>query len=214
MRTPQFPIRPNQPQPTTPNPAAQPNPGPKMMAEQAAKALEKTDDVGRLLDQAKAKSRAGDYQDAEADARRAIAIDPNNVEAWAQLAYALNMQRRFDEALAAADKAIALDPKNASAHFNRAMALEGLGRFQEALKEYELAASLDPNYAAALKEARERILPQTAFGSALARDPRADFDFGLSTAAEIKQMIFWALAIGLPLAAVGAWVKRKSRRIV
>lgn len=78
-------------------------------------------------------------------ARRAIELQPENVEAWS-IRGLVSLQYDFD--LAAAEeafrRAIDADDEYAVAHFNLAATLAARGRFDEALREYSTARQLDP----------------------------------------------------------------------
>lgn len=104
---------------------------------------------------AQARNASGDWEGAEAAARRAIALDPNNPDAYRELAVALLHQGKDAEALEAAERAAELDPEDADARMLMAFAFEGLGRKEEMLRAVERAAELDPGrFSSYLKLAR------------------------------------------------------------
>ena len=88
-------------------------------------------------------------EEAIADNRRAIALDPGNADLCANLGNALQAQDRHDEALTWYDRALAIRPSGASAT-NRAMSLTALARFDEAMAAYRQSIALDPNQPKAL----------------------------------------------------------------
>ena len=57
-----------------------------------------------------------DWRSAEANLRRAVALDPSSSQSHWMLGHALSQQRRHDEALAAARRARELDPLSALSH--------------------------------------------------------------------------------------------------
>jgi tetratricopeptide (TPR) repeat protein len=108
--------------------------------------------------------RAADY------ARRAIALQPCNAEAWSMRGL---IALQYDYDLAAAEdafrRAIACDAEYAVAHFNLAAALASRGKFNEALRAYSIARQLDPaSFAVHPMEARIHLYARR-FDDALAR---------------------------------------------
>jgi tetratricopeptide (TPR) repeat protein len=109
---------------------------------------------------------------------RATETAPNDANAWASLAFALNIVGRLDEALAASEHALALDPRHASAWARKAGALVNLARFEEGLAACERALALSRDDASAWRNkgyALQRLgRPEealTAYDRALALDP-------------------------------------------
>jgi adenylate cyclase len=102
----------------------------------------------------------GKYADAISLFERAMALDPQSVEAQTQLATAL-MARVLDDmtdsaavdikrAEDLAERALAAAPGGALAHFAKGQVLRAQRRFEEAIPEYETAAVLDRNWVNAL----------------------------------------------------------------
>ena len=95
--------------------------------------------------------------------RKALALDPNNGEAWAHLGRAILVVRiNFGSALSAEqkgeklregrkaiEKALALDPKNARAHQAEGLLYRALNNNAEAARANEAAIALDRNLALA-----------------------------------------------------------------
>lgn len=106
-----------------------------------------------LLD-AEVRNAGGDWAGAEAAARSAIAINPNDPRAYKALAVSLLHQGKADEALKAADAAAQLDPDDAESQMLRAFAFEGLGRKAEMMEAVKKAASLDARFLPYLELAR------------------------------------------------------------
>jgi len=69
---------------------------------------------------------------AESNAQRAIALDPDNAEAYAALGYIAFSRRRYVEMVAPAARARALDPEDFTANYWAANELAATGRFAEA----------------------------------------------------------------------------------
>ncbi|MCB1231402.1 MAG: tetratricopeptide repeat protein [Verrucomicrobiae bacterium] len=94
---------------------------------------------GRLLRQ------QNRHEEAEAFLRQAIAIEPNDVLAYTELAQCLAEQSgRRRDALETIDRAIALEPDDAFLHSQRALILSRLDRDRESLISSERAIALDP----------------------------------------------------------------------
>jgi lysozyme len=63
---------------------------------------------------------------------------------WAQRAYELQNQDRWEEALQALEKSIELDPDNSEVWRNKGVALYFLSRYEEAIQATEKAIEIDP----------------------------------------------------------------------
>jgi tetratricopeptide (TPR) repeat protein len=81
---------------------------------------------------------------AEASLRRALAYDPNNVEALVVSAALTADAGNYDEALQLFDRAIELQPSHAIAYLWRGEVLHTLGYLQVARESVETAVRLDP----------------------------------------------------------------------
>ena len=102
------------------------------------------------------------YQHAIGQFERALALDPQSVEAQSLLATALvarvlNFRPRssnsdLERADALAARALTASPRSAMAHFARGQALRARGRYREAIREYETVLALDRNWVAALSD--------------------------------------------------------------
>ena len=77
--------------------------------------------------------------------REALARDPENLRALAELASALGELGRLDEADRALDRALALAPDRADLHLARAGIETRRGRLDAALAEVDVALALDPD---------------------------------------------------------------------
>ncbi len=81
---------------------------------------------------------------AEAAARRAIELDPNLADGYAQLALALDGRGRFAEAEDLYIKALALDPNNPDALHLYSRLLAGVGSLKKSLEMRQHLRTLDP----------------------------------------------------------------------
>ena len=97
----------------------------------AAERVERLCDLGRL-------------DDAERQARSALAAEPEDAALVVALARVLLAARRFAPGLEAADAAVALAPGDERAHRVRGLLLSGLGRHAEALRAGYTAVSIAP----------------------------------------------------------------------
>jgi adenylate cyclase len=83
--------------------------------------------------------------EAEALARKALALDGNNAAAHAVLAEVYLHRQQYDLARAEDEQAIALNPNDAWSHAARGGVLVYAGEPEEAVKSFEIALRLDPN---------------------------------------------------------------------
>jgi tetratricopeptide (TPR) repeat protein len=77
--------------------------------------------------------------------RRALELDPQNVDYATGYSSALVKARRFANAVAVLRKVISAAPKNYAAHANLATALSALKQYPEALEEYEWLLQAKPD---------------------------------------------------------------------
>jgi predicted O-linked N-acetylglucosamine transferase (SPINDLY family) len=92
---------------------------------------------------------AHDAQEAIVQCRAAIAIDPNNAAANANLGVALLSLERTAEAIDAFRSALAIDPAMVQAHNNLGNALLAAGDMAAAAAAYRRAIEIEPHYATA-----------------------------------------------------------------
>jgi TolB-like protein/lipoprotein NlpI len=83
--------------------------------------------------------RLGRWQEAEASFKKAMELDPRDVQLLTTVGneFYVNL-RRFDEALASIDRALQIAPDAAGEHANKAAVLQAAGRIDEARKELAL----------------------------------------------------------------------------
>lgn len=87
--------------------------------------------------------------EAEAAARRAVAMDPSLVAGWNNLGVVLKEAGRFEESRTCLERVIACQPDWAEAHNNLANTCRRLGCFDLAERHYRRALALQPDYAQA-----------------------------------------------------------------
>ena len=80
---------------------------------------------------------------------RAIAVNPDDPEAYHARGNVLLRLRRYDDAVASFDKAIELKPDYPQPYNSRGNALQAQRRFEEAVESYETAIALKADYATA-----------------------------------------------------------------
>jgi len=114
---------------------------------QFAQSLELIPDrVSTLNNLSAVKIKLNKFVEAEACARKAVAMDEKSSEAWLNCGLALNATERHEEALQAFDRAIKCNPAYAMAWLNKAMTLLKLKRCEEALLACEQAQKLDSSH--------------------------------------------------------------------
>jgi TolB-like protein/Flp pilus assembly protein TadD len=87
------------------------------------------------------------FDDAIAEAGQAVALDPNDPDGYAALAWALTFGGRPQEALAAVERAMRLDPQNPGPYlYVLGMALLGLDQYEDALLALQRAHQRSPQY--------------------------------------------------------------------
>jgi len=79
----------------------------------------------------------------------ALAIKPDNAEAYNNMGNALQEQGKLDEAIEAYNKGLAIKPDNAEAYNNMGNALQEQGKLDEAIEAYNIALAIKPDYAKA-----------------------------------------------------------------
>ena len=82
--------------------------------------------------------------------RRALEVNPNHAETWANQASVFQDLNRPEEALCSCDKAILIKPDSAGFHEKRGVVLCQLERFEEAAASFGQAIAIQPNYPEAL----------------------------------------------------------------
>ncbi len=111
--------------------------------EHLSAALAQSPDALTYAQRAEAYRLTGQYDQAAADLERALALDPQQPEAWRQMALLSQAQGAWEQALTAVNTLIALRPDDGTAYALRAQIYaQGLGAPRLALADYEQAAAL------------------------------------------------------------------------
>ena len=91
--------------------------------------------------------------------KRLVQIEPDNVDAWQNLAVAQFMIGRYEEGVVSCQQALARDADNGMAIYNLALAYEHLGRYEDALAWVRKGLAKQPKDISLQKlELRVRVL--------------------------------------------------------
>jgi tetratricopeptide (TPR) repeat protein len=104
--------------------------------------------------------------EAEAAARRAVALAPNFAAAWNNLGIVLQEMLKLDESRLCLEQALALEPSNAETLNNLANTLKRLGLAAEAEKRWHTALQLKPDYAEAYSNLSNLLVDQGEYDRA------------------------------------------------
>ncbi|MCA1323388.1 tetratricopeptide repeat-containing sulfotransferase family protein [Herbaspirillum sp. alder98] len=110
----------------------------------------------------------GLLEEAEKNARRAVAQEPQMTAGWNNLGIILQESGKFDASLECLQRVVALQPDNHEAHNNLANTCKLLGRLEEAQASYRQALALHPNYAEAHSNLAFLLCEQGRFDEAAA----------------------------------------------
>ena len=88
----------------------------------------------------------GKFDEAIAEYKEALRINPRYAPAHNGLGTALNRQEKLDEAVAAYKEAIRIQPGYAQAHYNLGLSLGAQGNLDEAIPAYKEAIRINPKY--------------------------------------------------------------------
>ena len=97
----------------------------------------------------------GRGEEADAQYKLALELDPRNADALDHLAMSRFAQQRFEEALELYRTLADVQPDNASTHSNLGAVLHHLGRNEEAMESIERALAIDPDHELATVGRRE-----------------------------------------------------------
>jgi tetratricopeptide (TPR) repeat protein len=160
-------------------------------------------DVSRLVRQAAASLAQGRHAEAEAEARAALEIDPDQPDGTHLLGLACLGVGRGEEAAAALSRAVALNPENASYQHSLALAEEAGRRWPEAEAAARRAHALRP----------ESVEHLTTLGRVLLRHGKsADAVPFLETAVDRDPASFAATnVLGMALEELGRTVEAEAR---
>jgi protein O-mannosyl-transferase len=113
-------------------------------------------------------SQEKQFQEAIANFREAIRLQPNYAEAHNNLASTLGDQRKFIEALAHFQEALRLKPNYAEAHNNLGNTLSAMMNFEKAVAHYKEAIRIQPDYSEAHFNLGNTLGKQKEFEKAIA----------------------------------------------
>jgi tetratricopeptide (TPR) repeat protein len=89
------------------------------------------------------------FEEAVAEAKQAVALDPNNADAYVRLAENLSVAGRPSEALGFVQQAMRLNPRHSVWYlFNLGLAYRLTGQYMEAMAALEKARTRNPNFLA------------------------------------------------------------------
>ncbi len=97
-------------------------------------------------------SATGRHAEAEREARKAAALDPESLSAATSIGYVLYAARRFDEAKVALQLVIEVDPDFRQARKDLGLVLAAQGRHAEAIREFERVVQLSGESPVALAD--------------------------------------------------------------
>lgn len=89
----------------------------------------------------------GDFDEAIAELRKAITLEPRSARAYSGLGLALRAQRNLPESTTAYQEAVRLDPDLIDAHNGLAVTLANQGKLAEAVAEFREIVRIDPDSA-------------------------------------------------------------------
>ena len=107
------------------------------------------DNVVVYFNQAKAKEKRGQVQEAIVDYDKIIELQPDNVKAYLYRGQARVRAAEYHEAIMDFDKIIELEPDNSTGYYHRAGAKSQLAKYVDAVIDYDTAIRLDPDDAMA-----------------------------------------------------------------
>ena len=126
--------------------------------------------------------------------KKAITIEPNYLDAYYNLGFALRDQGDLENAIENFNKVISLNPNYVDAYNNIAVTLEKQGKLEEALKTYKKAIAIKPDYADAHYNMATTLEKQgkledavTSYNKAISIKPDyADAYFNMASTLEVQ----------------------------
>jgi tetratricopeptide (TPR) repeat protein len=102
-------------------------------------------DAATLVVRGMAEQRLGRYVEAESAYRKAVALNPKNVDAWGALGVLLHKLGRLEEAESCLEKSVRLAPAHITGWKQLALAQQALEKFREAEASWSQACKLGPD---------------------------------------------------------------------
>ncbi|MBV8175419.1 MAG: tetratricopeptide repeat protein [Verrucomicrobia bacterium] len=115
----------------------------------------------------------GQVDEALAQFRKALEINPHYVEARSNLGAALFQKGQVDEAVAQYERVLEINPNHAPASYNLGLALFQKGRVDGAITQYKKAVKINPYYPEAHNTLGHALLQEGQVDEALAQFQRA-----------------------------------------
>ncbi len=153
----------------------------RMKAQQAAAAEQKeaSGEVKALFDAGLAFAQQAKYDEAIAEFKKALAIDPEQPYILANMADAMGRANQLEQALQTYQKSVALKPDDAAMYTNMGVLLGRMGKTEESQEAFKKAASINPgaagqnfyNLGATLVNSGRTADAAAAFKQAIAADP-------------------------------------------
>jgi tetratricopeptide (TPR) repeat protein len=113
------------------------------------RALERVDDALTHYNLGFVLTREGRLEDATVSYERALARDPNHLEARTNLAAVLTRRGKLDLASRELARVLDMDPENSGGHTNLGLVLAQQGHFDRAAREFQEALRINPQQAEA-----------------------------------------------------------------
>jgi tetratricopeptide (TPR) repeat protein len=111
--------------------------------------MERQDTAEYWIETGDSFQRLANYNDAIDAYKKALEIQPDHDEAYANLGLAYVEQGKYDKAIEHYQQAIKLKPDNADTHYNLGVAYGNLKKYKEAIESYMQVIKIDPDYAKA-----------------------------------------------------------------
>ena len=121
---------------------------------------------GELTNKGIALLNLGKYNESIPYFDKALAIDPNEVNALTQKGVALVFLKRANQSIPYFDKALAINPKDVSTLTNKGLALGRLGKYNESISYFDKALAINPKFGVAMKEKEDVVAAASAAAAA------------------------------------------------
>ena len=126
--------------------------------------------------------RQGKLDEAIAEYKKALTINPDDAKTHGNLGVAYGEQGKYDLEIASFQKVIAINPDDAEAHYNLGVVYDMQGKSEKAIESFQKAISINPKYL--------EMGASTNWGR-----PQTDNDFdNIREIQEFKQLIKWISA--------------------